>query len=215
MIGYHAVSVILDAYVTGIELDNEMELLNAMIQIAERDKLGIPHFKYHGYIPAEAETESVSKTLEYAYNDWCIAKMAEELGVYEVFNRYIERAQYYKNIFNPSSGFMQAKFNGSWQYGFKPDEVNFNFTEANSWQYSMFVPQDIDGLVKLHGGNEAFELKLDQLFETSSTLSGRHQSDITGMIGQYAHGNEPSHHMAYLYNYVGKPYKTQEKVAST
>jgi len=213
MIGYHAVSVILDAYVKGIELENEMELLNAMTHIAERDQLGIPYYKYHGYIPAESETESVSKTLEYAYNDWCIAQMADELGVDEVFNRYIERAQYYKNIFNPSSGFMQAKFNGSWQYGFKPEEVNFNFTEANSWQYSMFVPQDIDGLVKLHGGNESFELKLDQLFETSSTLSGRHQSDITGMIGQYAHGNEPSHHMAYLYNYVGKPHKTQARVA--
>ena len=108
---------------------------------------------------------------------------------------------------------MQAKFNGSWQYGFKPEEVNFNFTEANSWQYSMFVPQDVAGLIQLHGGNELFENKLDQLFNTSSSLSGRHQSDITGMIGQYAHGNEPSHHMAYLYNYVGKPYKTQERVA--
>ena len=213
MIGYHAVSVILDAYVKGIDLENEMELLNAMTHIAERNKLGIPHYQYHGYIPAEAETESVSKTLEYAYNDWCIAVMAQELGVDEVFNKYIERAQYYKNIFNPNSGFMQAKFNGSWQYGFKPEEVNFNFTEANSWQYSMFVPQDVTGLIQLHGGNELFENKLDQLFNTSSSLSGRHQSDITGMIGQYAHGNEPSHHMAYLYNYVGKPYKTQERVS--
>ena len=102
--------------------------------------------------------------------------MAQELGVDQVFNKYIERAQYYKNIFNPNSGFMQAKFNGSWQYGFKPEEVNFNFTEANSWQYSMFVPQDVAGLIQLHGGNELFENKLDQLFNTSSSLSGRHQS---------------------------------------
>ena len=125
---------------------------------------------------------------------------------------YITRAQYYKNCFNPSSGFMQSKVNGSWQYGFIPSEVNFNFTEANSWQYSMFVPQDLKGLIELHGSKGAFESKLDQLFETSSDLTGREQSDITGLIGQYAHGNEPSHHMAYLYNYLGKPTKTQEKV---
>jgi hypothetical protein len=107
---------------------------------------------------------------------------------------------------------MQSKMNGGWSYGFNPSEVNFNFTEANSWQYSMFAPQDIAGLIKLYGGAENFESKLDELFATEMELSGRHQVDITGLIGQYAHGNEPSHHMAYLYNYIGKPWKTQEKI---
>ncbi|MGB0888316.1 MAG: GH92 family glycosyl hydrolase, partial [Vicingaceae bacterium] len=120
--------------------------------------------------------------------------------------------QYYKNIFNPDVGFMQSKMNGGWSYGFNPSEVNFNFTEANSWQYSMFAPQDIAGLIKLYGGADNFESKLDELFATEMELSGRHQVDITGLIGQYAHGNEPSHHMAYLYNYIGKPWKTQEKI---
>ena len=130
----------------------------------------------------------------------------------EIYDEFIQRGQYYKNIFNPNSGFMQSKMYGGWRSGFDPAEVNFNFTEANSWQYSMFVPQDIKGLIELHGGAENFEKKLDELFTTKMELSGRHQSDITGLIGQYAHGNEPSHHMAYLYNYVGKPYKTQERI---
>lgn len=213
MIGYHVVSVVLDALVKGIEIDDQETLFKAMLQLAERDQLGIFEYIKHGYIPSESETESVSKTLEYAYNDWCIASMAERIDKPDYYNIYIKRAQYYKNLFNSSSGFMQPKINGGWQFGFKPEEVNFNFTEANSWQYSMFVPQDIQGLIKLHGGKDKFETKLDQLFESSSELSGRHQSDITGMIGQYAHGNEPSHHMAYLYNYIGKPYKTQFRVA--
>ena len=212
MIGYHVVSVIYDALVKGIELENEELLLEAMLQVAQRDDLGIPEYRSNGFIPAEKETESVSKTLEYSYNDWCIAMMAKRLNKTEIFNEYIARAQSYKNCFNPVSGFMQSKVNGGWQYGFIPSEVNFNFTEANSWQYSMFVPQDINGLIELHGGVSAFESKLDQLFETNSSLTGREQSDITGLIGQYAHGNEPSHHMAYLYNYLGNPAKTQKRV---
>ena len=213
MIGYHVVSVIYDAVNKGIEIEDEEELLKAMVHISNRDKLGIPEYISYGYIPAEKETESVSKTLEYAYNDWCIAMMAKRMKRKDLFDKYISRSQYYKNCYNPSTGFMQSKVNGSWQYGFIPTEVNFNFTEANSWQYSMFVPHDISGIIDLHGGKENFESKLDQLFETSSTLTGRHQSDITGMIGQYAHGNEPSHHMAYLYNYVNKPTKSQQRVA--
>lgn len=212
MIGYHAVSVIYDALEKGIDVPNEDQLLAAMLHVSNRNELGIPAYCEHGYISADKESESVSKTLEYAYNDWCIAMMAKRLNKPAIYNQYIKRAQYYKNCFNPSSGFMQSKVNGGWQYGFMPAEVNFNFTEANSWQYSMFVPQDIQGLIELHGGDSNFESKLDQLFETNSTLSGRQQSDITGLIGQYAHGNEPSHHMAYLYNFVGKPYKTQQRV---
>jgi len=212
MIGYHSVPVIADAYVKGIR-DYDAELaLEAMIHSAEQDKLGLNFYKSKGFIAAGDEAESVSKTLEYSYDDWCIAKMAKSLKQENVFNKFIKRAQYYKNIFNPEVGFMQSKMNAGWNTGFDPAEVNFNFTEANSWQYSMFAPQDISGLIQLYGGNEAFESKLDLLFSTEMALSGRHQVDITGLIGQYAHGNEPSHHMAYLYNYIGKPWKTQERI---
>ena len=212
MIGYHSVPVIVDAYVKGI-MDYDAELaLEAMIHSAEQDKLGLSYYKSKGFIAAGDEAESVSKTLEYAYDDWCIAVMAKSLQQENVFNRFIKRAQYYKNIFNPEVGFMQSKMNGGWNTRFDPAEVNFNFTEANSWQYSMFAPQDVSGLIELYGGNEAFESKLDLLFSTEIELSGRHQVDITGLIGQYAHGNEPSHHMAYLYNYIGKPWKTQERI---
>ena len=212
MIGYHSVPVIADAYVKGIRAYDAELALEAMIHSAEQDKLGLSFYKSKGFIAAGDEAESVSKTLEYSYDDWCIAIMAKGLKQENVFNRFIERAQYYKNIFNPEVGFMQSKMNGGWNTGFDPAEVNFNFTEANSWQYSMFAPQDVSGLIKLYGGNEAFESKLDLLFSTEMELSGRHQVDITGLIGQYAHGNEPSHHMAYLYNYIGKPWKTQERI---
>lgn len=212
MIGYHAIPVIVDAYIKGIrDYDSELAM-EAMLHSARQDKLGLEAYKRKGYIAAGDESESVSKTLEYAYDDWCIASMAKNMGYMEVHEEFIERAQFYKNSYNPSSGFMQPKMNGGWSAGFNPAEVNFNFTEANSWQYSMFVPHDIEGLIKLHGGSQNFEQKLDELFTTEMELTGRHQADITGLIGQYAHGNEPSHHMAYLYNYVGKPYKTQERV---
>jgi hypothetical protein len=138
--------------------------------------------------------------------------MAKSLGKDDDYKRFIKRAQSYKNIFDPEAGFMRAKMNGRWFTPFDPREVNFNFTEANSWQYSFFAPQDIDGLIKIMGGKEAFKKKLDSLFTTSSETTGREQSDITGLIGQYAHGNEPSHHMAYLYDYIGKPWKTQQQV---
>lgn len=212
MIGYHAIPVIADAYMKGIIDYNFDVALEAMKHSARMDKLGLASYKSKGYIPAGDESESVSKTLEYAYDDWCIAQMAGKLDEQNIQHQFIARAQFYKNIFNPESGFMQSKMNGGWRTGFDPAEVNFNFTEANSWQYSMFVPHDIKGLIDLHGGAANFEQKLDELFTTEMELSGRHQSDITGLIGQYAHGNEPSHHMAYLYNYVGKSYKTQERV---
>jgi hypothetical protein len=122
------------------------------------------------------------------------------------------RSQNWKNIFDWETGFMRPKKNGGWDKPFDPREVNNNFTEGNSWQYSFFVPQDIEGLIQAHGGKDKFEAKLDALFNAESKTTGREQVDVTGLIGQYAHGNEPSHHMAYLYNYVGKPEKTNEKV---
>jgi len=212
MIGYHSIPVITDAYAKGIKGYDVDKAFEAMKYSATRDKLGLDALKAQGYIPADHEHESVSKTLEYAYDDWCIAYMAKQMGREEDAANFFKRGQYYKNIFDPTTGFMRAKMNGSWFKPFDPAEVNFNYTEANSWQYSLFAPQDISGLINLYGGEAAFEKQLDELFETKSDLSGRHQVDITGLIGQYAHGNEPSHHMAYLYNYVGKPWKTQQRI---
>jgi predicted alpha-1,2-mannosidase len=212
MIGYHSVSVIADAYAKGIRDFDAALALEAMKHSANQDHLGLDALKNVGYIPADHEPESVSKTLEYAYDDWCIAQMAKAIGEEEDYEHFQKRSQYYKNIFDPNEGFMRGKMYNMWFSPFDPAEVNFNYTEANCWQYSFCVQQDIPGMIELYGGAEAFEDKLDQLFETDMELTGRHQSDITGLIGQYAHGNEPSHHMAYLYNYIGKPWKTQERV---
>ena len=212
MIGYHSIPVITDAYVKGIR-DYDVDLaMKAMLTSSEADILGLKSYKKYGYIPAGDEPESVSKTLEYAYDDWCIAQMAGAMGKNETKDTYMERAQFYKNLYDPTSGFLRAKMNSSWFAPFDPAEVNFNYTEANAWQYSLFAPQDVDGLIKLMGGPEKLEAHLDALFVAPDATSGRHQVDITGLIGQYAHGNEPSHHMAYLYNYTGKPWKAQEKL---
>jgi predicted alpha-1,2-mannosidase len=210
MIGYHAIPVIYDAWAKGLGDFDPNEALDAMILSAQQDHFGLDSYKKYGYVKADEEGESVSKTLEYAYDDWCIAMMAKDLGRNDIYEEFIQRAQNYKNLFDDSTGFMRAKINGQWQTPFDPSEVNFHFTEANSWQYSMFVPQDVNGLMELHGGDEKFIAKLDELFSTSASLSGREQADITGLIGQYAHGNEPSHHMAYLYNFAGAPWKGQE-----
>ena len=210
MIGYHSIPVIVDAYMKGITDFDINKAFEAMKHSADMNHLGLDAYKNYGFISINDEAESVSKTLEYAYDDWCIAQIAKSLGENEDYERFIKRAQSYKNIFNPETGFMQPKKDNVWKTPFDPREVDFNFTEANSWQYSFFVPQDIQGLIKLHGGDNAFTKKLDALFNADSETSGRHQSDITGLIGQYAHGNEPSHHMAYLYNYAGKPWKAQK-----
>ena len=212
MIGYHAIPVIADAYLKGLRSYDEERAFEAMKHSADLDHLGLEPYKSLGYIPADKESQSVSRTLEYAYDDWCIAQMAKDLGHEQDYRRFIERAQHYKNVFDPDSGFMRAKMNGQWFFPFDPAEVNFNYTEANSWQYSFYVPQDISGLIKLMGGKERFVEKLDGLFTADPQISGTRQPDITGLIGQYAHGNEPSHHMAYLYNYANQPWKTQERV---
>lgn len=212
MIGYHAVPVIADAYLKGIQGFDANKALKAMKHSATRDKLGLDSYKSFGFIPVEKESESVSKTLEYAYDDWTIAQMAKAMGKEEDYETYTERGQYYKNIYDPSSQFMRGRFRNTWFAPFDPYEVNFNYTEANAWQYSFYVPHDISGFMKLLGGKQQLENQLDKLFSANDKTSGSHQADITGLIGQYAHGNEPSHHMAYLYNFVSKPFKTQEKV---
>jgi predicted alpha-1,2-mannosidase len=212
MIGYHAVSVIADAVAKGIDgFDRELAF-EAMKHSAELKHFGLGPYIDRGYIELEDERESVSKTLEYAYDDWCIAVVARALGRTDDYNRYIRRAQSYKNVFDRETGFVRPRTNASWLTPFDPREVNFNFTEANSWQYSFFAPQDISGLIELMGGEASFARKLDQLFTTESKTTGREQADITGLIGQYAHGNEPSHHVAYLYNYARQPWKTQYRV---
>jgi predicted alpha-1,2-mannosidase len=217
MIGYHAVSVIADAAVKGINpkghagFDPE-KAFETMKFSAKVWNFGLGAYVDHGYINLEEEKESVSRTLEYAYDDWCIAQMARMLGHANDYDRFIKRSQFYKNVFDTESGFVRPRTNGGWLSPFDPREVNFSFTEANSWQYTFFVPHDVNGLVELMGGKQKFAAKLDQLFAADSKTTGRDQADITGLIGQYAHGNEPSHHMAYLYNYVNQPWKTQSRI---
>jgi predicted alpha-1,2-mannosidase len=212
MIGYHAVPVIADAWAKGIRDFDTEEALEAMIASADQDHLGLKYYKELGFIPADGEGQSVSRTLEYAYDDWCIAVFAEDLGHHEVFKRFIRRAQGYKHLFDPATGFMRPRMNGGWLDPFDPAEVNFHYTEANAWQYSFYVPQDMAGLIDLMGGREVFSDRLDDLFETESDASGLDLPDVSGLVGQYAHGNEPSHHMAYLYDYAGMPWKTQDRV---
>ncbi|MEP6718392.1 MAG: GH92 family glycosyl hydrolase [bacterium] len=212
MIGYHAVPVIADAALKGIPGFDREKAFAAMKHSAQLRHFGLGAYLDHGYISMEDDRESVSKTLEYAYDDWCIAEMARLLGQEADYQRFTRRAQFYRNVFDERAGFARPRKNGGWLSPFDPREVDFNFTEANSWQYSFFVPQDVSGLIDLLGGKEKFARKLDELFTTESKTTGREQADITGLIGQYAHGNEPSHHMAYLYNYVNQPWKAQWRV---
>ena len=209
MIGNHAIPVIADAYFAGIRDFDTEKALEAMVASSKDDFRGMGAYMKYGYIPIEAEGEAVSKTLEYAYDDWCVARMAEDMGKTDIAKEFYTRAQAYKNIFNPENQFFQGRRNGGWMRPFDPAQVNFTLTEANSYQYGFFVPQDINGHIDLMGGNNGYEAKLDALFNAPSNLTGREQPDITGLIGQYAHGNEPSHNTVYMYNFVGKPTKTQ------
>ncbi|WP_338377819.1 GH92 family glycosyl hydrolase [uncultured Flavobacterium sp.] len=212
MIGYHSVSVIADAMAKGIQGFDYEKAFEASKASAMRDVLGLEAYKRQGFISIDDDHESVSKTVEYAYDDWCIAQMAQILNKKEDYEYFMKRSQNWKNLFDWETGFIRPKKNGGWDKPFDPREVNNNFTEGNAWQYTFFVPQDIPGMIEAYGGPEQFEAKLDEMFNSESKTTGREQVDVTGLIGQYAHGNEPSHHMAYLYNYVGKPEKTKEKV---
>ena len=212
MIGYHSIPVIADAYINGITGFDAEKALAAMVARANEDMWGLEFYKKYGYIPADMAGESVSTTLEYAYDDWCIARMAEKMGKQDIASEFYKRAQYYKNLYDPETKFFRGRKNGGFVSPFDPRQVNFMLTEANTWQYNFFVPQDVNTHIDLMGGKENYENMLAQLFNTASDLTGRTQVDITGLIGQYAHGNEPSHHMAYLFNFVGKPVKTQKIV---
>jgi predicted alpha-1,2-mannosidase len=213
MIGYHSVSVIADAYLKGIRGYDSTLALEAMKHSAMLDHFGLGAYKSRGYISSEDLAESVSRTLEYAYDDWCIAQMARSLGQENDYREFSMRAQNWKNLFDPETGFFRARYNGGFTEPFDPAEVNNHYTEANAWQYSNYVPHDINTWSSYLGGKERMAEFLDRLFSADPKTTGRQQADITGLIGQYAHGNEPSHHMAYLYVYAGQAWKTQELVS--
>ena len=206
MIGYHSVPVILEAYINGItHFDTELAL-KAMIDASNGPEPEKKRYAQLGYVPADEFSESVSKTLEYAYDDACIAafeKLIHGQGT-ALYKEYIQRAQNWKNVFDPETHFMRARRNGGFIDPFDPYQVDFNYTEANAYQYSLFVPQDFKTLVQWHGDEQGFYDFLHGLFTANNQTTGREQADITGLIGQYAHGNEPSHHFAYLHVLSGK-----------
>tara|TARA_R110002073_G_scaffold85978_22_gene204321 strand:+ start:2199 stop:4601 length:2403 start_codon:yes stop_codon:yes gene_type:complete len=217
MIGYHAVSVISDAYLKGIRGFDIDLAKQAILDTANHPSYdAIPAYKKYGYVPMDKLAESVSITLEYAYDDWTIARLFEELGDDETAQEFYGRARSYKNLFDPRVKFMRGKDSqGKWNPDFDPEEAKLMgpFTEGSSFQYSFYVPHDIAGLIDLMGGDTPFIERLDTLFtkELDHEKIKEHE-DIAGLIGQYAHGNEPSHHIAYLYNYAGQPWRTQARI---
>lgn len=212
MIGFHSVAVIADALVKGFKGIDIPLAYTAMKSASNYSAFGIPEFNRKGYLQVDDENESVSKTLEYGFDNWCIAQVAPLAGKKNEAAEFVNRSQAWKNIFDPSTCFMRPRKNGGWLSPFYASEINNHFTEGNSWQYSFYVPHDVSGLIRQHRGKEKFEQKLDELFTTTEKTQGRDQADVSGLMGQYAHGNEPSHHMAYLYNYVSEPQKTLERV---
>ena len=211
MIGYHAVSVIADAYLKGIRGYDADKALEAMIRSSNINKKGSDYYTVQGYIPSNIKRESVSCTLEYAYDDWAIARMAQAMGRDDIFGEYARRALNYVNVFDGSTCFFRGRqSDGNWSAPFEEFATGRDYTEATPWHYRFFVPHDVNGLIQLFGSREAFIREMDRLFTLESDEMQLDVSDVTGLMGQYAHGNEPSHHMAYLYNYVGQPWKTQE-----
>ncbi len=213
MIGYPSVPVIFDAYMKGIGGFNPDSALAAMIHSADLNWQGLKYYKTRGYIPADKEDASVSKTMEYAYDDWCIAQFAKKLGKMDVYRQFNQRSLFYRNVFDTSVGFVRGKLaDGKWITPFDPFAATGQYTEANAWQYTFFVPQDVGGLMQLFGGKEQFADKLDSLFNAPEEVTGRPDPDITGMVGQDAQGDEQSHHIGYLYDYAGQPWKTQSVI---
>ena len=215
MIGYHAVPVIVDAYLKGVGNFDAEKALEACIASANRDDYhGIGFYKTHGYVPSDKENWSLSKTMEYAYDDYCIAKMAEAMGKSEIAETFYRRSQNYKNTFNPASSFMQPRNSkGNFMDNYDPEEYIEDICESNGWQYYWYVPHDIDGLISLTGGVERFGERLDSMFTYEPTDRTKLPIFSTGMIGQYAHGNEPGHHIIYLFNRINQPWKTQKYAA--
>jgi predicted alpha-1,2-mannosidase len=219
MTGYHASSVIAESYVKGF---NGIDFSKAYPALKRRaladDYRGLGYYRKLGFIPCDKEEESVSKTMEYAYDDWAVAHIAQAVGEADDAKLLTERCRNYRNLFDAASGFMRPKFeNGEWSEPFNSTEMGYSkkwrdYTESDPWETTFTVQHDPAGLIKLFGGPQTFIEKLDALFTTSSVLPPDAPPDIAGMVGQYAHGNEPCHHMAYLYNYAGAPHKTQDRV---
>ncbi len=232
MIGYHFASLAADAWSKGLRNFDVKKAYRACLKLAEGDTTGIspvvPAYKRRdllpparrlknelGFIPCEKDRESVAKALEYAYDDWCIAQLAQACGDTAGASRYRQWGQAYRTYYDAATGFMRGRrSDGTWRSPFDPqrsEHRNDDYCEGNAWQWTWFVPHDIGGLIGLMGGRDTFAARLDSLFAAPSVISGETVSaDISGLIGQYAHGNEPSHHVAYLYNYAGRPYRTQE-----
>lgn len=217
MIGYHAVPVIADAYLKGIGGFDPDAALDAMVASATYGPYGdLADYMALGYVPIDKEPEAASKTVEYAFDDWTIAQMARAIGREDVATEFARRAGYWRNTFDPETGFVRARLSdGKFRTPFDPTAINYgsDYTEGNAWQYSWFVPQDQAGLFEVMGGDAKAVAKLDAMFDyDNSKLDYSHAEDIAGLIGQYIHGNEPSHHVAYLYDYAGAPWKTQERL---
>ncbi|HZH35809.1 MAG TPA: GH92 family glycosyl hydrolase, partial [Flavisolibacter sp.] len=227
MIGYHSMPVIADVLYKGIGKEDARELFSAMKATANKDTFGIGtiwkkpygtvNYKKYNYIPADLEDNSVSQTLEFAYDDWCIAQVAKMLGAHKDHEHFMKRSASYKNLFDPSSTFMRGRFkDGSWTQDFDPlyyDHMRTDFCEGTSWVWTFFVPHDIAGLANQIGGTDKLAAKLDRFFTLETpTKDGTLPLPMEGKIGQYIHGNEPSHHIAFMYNEVGQPWKTQKYV---
>ena len=217
MPGYSSVPVIADAYLKGFSGFDAEEAFRAMVATATYERQnGVPYVMDRGYIPADKIHEATSIAMEYAVDDWGIAAMAKKMGKTADYETFAKRAMYYKNYFDSSIKFIRPKLeDGSWRTPYDPARSIHgvgDFCEGNGWQYTFFVPQDPYGLIGLFGGNKPFVEKLDQFFTNNDSMGEGASSDITGLIGQYAHGNEPSHHVAYLYVYAGAQWKTAEKV---
>lgn len=216
MTGYHSIPVIVEAYLKGIKGFDAEQAFEAMKTTMMQDDRGLKFYKEYGYIPFSLLDESVTITLEYAYDDWCVAQMAKALGKEEDYQFFLARSKAYQHLFDGETGFMRGKAvdGKTWNQPFDPKYSNHrehtDYTEGNAWQHSWFVPHAPKDFVALHGGNTVFAQRLEQLFSESSEITGNNASaDISGLIGQYAHGNEPSHHIAYLFNHANQPWRSQ------
>ncbi len=216
MTGYHSIPVIVEAYFKGIRNFDVDKAYQAIKNTMMQDVRGLNYYKEYGYVPYDKLNENVTYTLEYAYNDWCAAQLAKALGKTEDYQYFLNRSMAYTLLYDPKTRFMRGKASDkkSWREPFDPKfsrhMENTDYTEGNAWQHSWFVPHDVEGLIKLHGGDQPFAEMLEAMFTESSEITGEAASaDISGLIGQYAHGNEPSHHIAYLFNKAGKPWMTQ------
>jgi predicted alpha-1,2-mannosidase len=216
MVGNSAVPVVVDAYLKGFKGFDAKLAYEAVKATQMQDKRGLKFVKELGFIPADSTVESVAMGLEYSINDWCIAQMAKKMGNDADYQYFSKRAKNYQNYFDKQTGFMRGKVSATaWRTPFSPFESRHeqdDYTEGNAWQYTWLVPHDVEGLIALQGGEKPFINKLDSLFIAKGDLGKEHSPDISGLIGQYAHGNEPSHHITYLYAYVGQPWKTADKV---